>query len=111
MFFYLKCKEDKICGFSSSVFLKEKASYPSPVQDLQKRERCFHLPKPLNVSLSLKTVVSLLLKLTTLVTYRPHPFRSHTRLGLGLALRKAREYFFFFFFCHCIFMAEHQESI
>lgn len=48
MFFYLKCEQDKICSFSSALFLKEKAAHPNPVWDSAKERKGLSVTKDLD---------------------------------------------------------------
>lgn len=107
MFFYLKCKEDKICGFSSSVFLKEKTSYPSPVQDLAKELSATKVLKCLTLS---KNCGESPPEAHNFGYLPSPPFPFSYQAGTGAGFEKSQGVLLFFF-CHCIFMAEHQESI
>lgn len=85
-FFYLKCKQDKICSFSSSVFLKEKAARPNTVRDSAKKRKVLSVTKDLTVWFLFQNMVRLLLKLTAMVSHPCHPLCSHARQGLAVGV-------------------------
>lgn len=95
MFFYLKCKEDKICGFSSSVFLKEKTSYPSPVQDLAKELSATKVLKCLTLS---KNCGESPPEAHNFGYLPSPPFPFSYQAGTGAGFEKSQGVFFFFFF-------------
>lgn len=108
MFFYLKCKEDKICSFSSFVFLKEKTSYPSPVQDLAKERKVLSVTKALGRLTLIKNRGESPPEAQSFGYPPSPPFLFSYQAGTGAGFEKSQGVFFF---CHCIFMAKHQESI
>lgn len=103
MFFYLKCKEDKICGFSSSVFLKEKTSYPSPVQDLAKERKVLSATKVLKCLTLSKNCGESPPEAHNFGYLPSPPFPFSYQAGTGAGFEKSQGVFFLFFFFAIVF--------
>lgn len=79
MFFYLKCKQDKICSFNSSVFLKDKTAHPNPVRDSAKERKVLSVTED-SVWFLFQNMVRLLLNLRAGESYPGHPPSSELHL-------------------------------